>query len=181
MGSDSLVLTYRVTLEEFRDALKLWRKGGVNRAAFILPVVAKWTLTIFVLLAIGVLVIAAVRGTTRQFQVSLQNFAPLFILAAIFLVMTRLSGGRHFRASRLGEPAMLEAREDELRYQLQDGSLKVQYSWSSILKAVESPKMFVLMPSKRSILIVPKAQITPDASLRLAEILKQRNIPFKRL
>lgn len=76
---------------------------------------------------------------------------------------------------------MLEAREDELRYQLQDGSLKVQYSWSAILKAVENSEVFVIMTGERSILIVPKAQIAADALRRLAEIVRQHDIPLEPL
>jgi hypothetical protein len=166
----NIEITYELNKKDFVDAVKLHR----NRSAF-----TKWlpgTLACIALVLAGVSLLQLASCPDNQ---TLSNYAPLFVLAAVWAAL--IFGSPWLIAKRLfGKQPSLRGRRTIL---LDTAGVHLRWSggtsdlqWNNFTRQLEDKNQFLLYTSPVLFTVVPKRGFTPEQLTEFRTILAQ-NVP----
>ncbi|HKM47341.1 MAG TPA: YcxB family protein [Terriglobales bacterium] len=160
-------VTYQLTADDFRQAMKAYRKRSVLlRWAFRFGVA-------FVVLVVGsggALLLPAPHSN------AFQNLLPLIGLCILWLFMLWVSPYLHARSQFRGSPSAktpttLEAAESGIHFRSQYTDSKL--AWPTFVGWAEEKTVFALLPNPKIFIAIPKRAFSLDQLTEFREMLRK--------
>lgn len=152
-------ITYKLTKDEYLEALQLHQKGGLKRVL----------MGVYIGFAVLVILIGTDFSNTREI---IMNMLALFFAVAFYLLLTKIVGT--FQSKKLYDKSTTLSEEVTLRITGKGIKVNEQSSfiaWDTFSKYKENEKYYILYLSMNNFKILPKSAMNEQEQKEFAEYL----------